>query len=97
MLLSLLPARCLKSVGFTRVEVGPPPPDAYEQLAYGKRVVVAAFVEPADSDPSISQWTMEYQLDMPLRYILAQMQDRTVSQSTYFGVPAQKSPTDFWI
>ena len=34
---------------------------------------------------------------MPLRYILAQMQDRLLSQSTYFGVPAQKSPTDFWI
>jgi tRNA (mo5U34)-methyltransferase len=100
--LSLVPSlpaliHALKSVGFTRVEVVPPPPDAYEQLAYGKRVMVAAFVEPADSDASISQWTMEYQLDMPLRYILAQMQDRTVSQSTYFGVPAQKSPTDFWI
>src|SRR5207244_4262164 len=51
----------LKAVGFTRVEVVPPPPDAYEQLAYGKRVVVAAFVEPAESDGSSSQWTMEYQ------------------------------------
>ena len=100
--LSLVPSlpaliHALRSVGFTRVEVVPPPPDAYEQLAYGKRVVVAAFVEPADSDASISQWTMEYQLDMPLRYILPQIQDRTVNKNTYFGVPAQQSPTDFWI
>ncbi len=34
----------LHKVGFQRVEVLPPPADAYEQLLYGKRVMVAAWV-----------------------------------------------------
>jgi tRNA (mo5U34)-methyltransferase len=34
----------LRKVGFSRVELLPPPADAYEQLRYGKRVMVAAFV-----------------------------------------------------
>ena len=34
----------LHKVGFQRVEVLPPPVDAYEQLLYGKRVMVAAWV-----------------------------------------------------
>jgi tRNA (mo5U34)-methyltransferase len=34
----------LEKVGFTEVEVLQPPADAYEQLLYGKRVVVAACV-----------------------------------------------------
>jgi hypothetical protein len=33
----------LKAVGFARAEVVPPFPDAYEQIASGKRVVVAAW------------------------------------------------------
>jgi tRNA (mo5U34)-methyltransferase len=33
----------LKAVGFARAEVVKPPPGAYEQLAQGKRAVVAAF------------------------------------------------------
>lgn len=32
-------------IGFARVEVVPPPENAYEQLRYGKRVMVAAYVE----------------------------------------------------
>jgi cephalosporin hydroxylase len=40
---------------------------------------------------------MEAHLDTPLRDILPKMQARIVGGSTYFGVPAQKSPTDFWI
>ena len=34
----------LQKVGFSRVEVLKPPPQAYEQLRYGKRVMVAAYV-----------------------------------------------------
>lgn len=34
----------LRKVGFREVEVLQPPPDAYEQLLYGKRVMVAATV-----------------------------------------------------
>ena len=34
----------LKAVGFSSAEVLPPPPDAYEQLRYHKRVMVAARV-----------------------------------------------------
>jgi len=33
----------LKAVGFKRTEVLNPPPDAYEQLASFKRVIVAAY------------------------------------------------------
>jgi SAM-dependent methyltransferase len=40
---------------------------------------------------------MEYNLTTPLRDLLPIMQARIVSSSTYFGVPTQKSPTDFWI
>ncbi len=36
----------LGAVGFPRVEVVPPPEGAYDQLALGKRVVVAAFAQP---------------------------------------------------
>jgi tRNA (mo5U34)-methyltransferase len=37
----------LRAVGFSRVEVVSPPPGAYEQLASGQRVMVAAFADPA--------------------------------------------------
>ncbi|MEP7288401.1 MAG: CmcI family methyltransferase [Chloroflexota bacterium] len=40
---------------------------------------------------------MEEDLDMPVRQLLQIMQDRTVERSTYFGVRAVKSPTDFWV
>lgn len=33
----------LRAAGFARAEVVPPPPDAYEQFAHDKRVIVAAF------------------------------------------------------
>ena len=33
----------MKAVGFDRVELLPPPPDAYEQHRFGKRVMVAAW------------------------------------------------------
>ena len=32
-------------IGFSRVELLPPPADAYEQLRYGKRVMVAGYKE----------------------------------------------------
>ncbi len=35
----------LRKLGFARVEVLPPPADAYEQLLHGKRVMVAAWVD----------------------------------------------------
>lgn len=34
----------MRKVGFRRVELLTPPPDAYEQLKYGKRVMVAGYV-----------------------------------------------------
>ena len=40
---------------------------------------------------------MEQHLDMPLRDLLPIIQDRHASQSTYFGIPTQKHPYDFWI
>jgi cephalosporin hydroxylase len=40
---------------------------------------------------------MEHNLATPLRDVLAAMQQRIVGESTYFGVPTQKSPTDFWV
>jgi cephalosporin hydroxylase len=40
---------------------------------------------------------LENSLDLPLRRILPVMQERLVTRSTYFGVPALKNPTDFWI
>ena len=35
----------MRKIGFTRVDILPPPADAYEQLRYGKRVMVAAYIE----------------------------------------------------
>jgi hypothetical protein len=35
----------MRKIGFRRVEVLPPPDNAYEQLRYGKRVMVAGFVD----------------------------------------------------
>ena len=40
---------------------------------------------------------MEDHLDMPLRDVLPIIQDRIVNGTTYFGVRALKSPTDFWV
>jgi len=35
----------MQKVGFPRVEILPPPADAYEQLRYGKRVMVAGYID----------------------------------------------------
>ena len=35
----------MRKIGFARVELVPPPEDAYEQLRYGKRVMVVGYVE----------------------------------------------------
>lgn len=35
----------MRKIGFARVEILPPPADAYEQLRYGKRVMVAAYID----------------------------------------------------
>lgn len=35
----------MRKVGFARVELLPPPADAYEQLAHGKRVMVAGYID----------------------------------------------------
>lgn len=40
---------------------------------------------------------MEDRLDLSLRHVLQIMQDRIMSQSSYFGVKTLKSPIDFWI
>jgi cephalosporin hydroxylase len=40
---------------------------------------------------------MEELLDLPLREVLARMQDRILTQTTYFGIPALKNPLDHWI
>lgn len=40
---------------------------------------------------------MEEALSKPLGEVLELIQDRVVTNSTYFGIPCQRSPTDFWI
>jgi hypothetical protein len=35
----------MRKIGFARVDVLPPPPDAYEQLLHGKRVMVAGYLD----------------------------------------------------
>ncbi|MEP7097741.1 MAG: hypothetical protein ABI748_08775, partial [Dokdonella sp.] len=35
----------MRKIGFARVELVPPPENAYEQLRYGKRVMVVGYVE----------------------------------------------------
>ncbi|HYI08045.1 MAG TPA: CmcI family methyltransferase [Thermoanaerobaculia bacterium] len=40
---------------------------------------------------------MESSLHLPLRDVLARMQARIMSRSTYFGITTFKSPTDFWV
>lgn len=40
---------------------------------------------------------MEDHLDLPLRRVLAIMQDRIRMQSSYFGIRTLKSPLDFWV
>lgn len=40
---------------------------------------------------------MEEHLNCPSHEVLQMMQDRILSESTYFGIKAIKSPTDFWV
>jgi cephalosporin hydroxylase len=40
---------------------------------------------------------MEESLDMPLRAVLQRLQDRLMTESTYFGIKTLKSPVDFWV
>ena len=40
---------------------------------------------------------IENSLDTPLKAILPILQARSVSKTSYFGIPAVKSPLDFWI
>ncbi len=40
---------------------------------------------------------LEESLDVPIRDVLSLMQRRIVTETTYFGVPALKCPTDFWV
>ena len=40
---------------------------------------------------------LEDSMEMPLRRLLLVLQARIVNQSTYFGLPTQKSPLDFWV
>lgn len=40
---------------------------------------------------------MEDRLDMPVRDVLPIMQERIMTQTTYFGIQTLKSPLDFWV
>ena len=40
---------------------------------------------------------MEENLDMPLSKVLPVIQNRILTQNTYFGIRALKSPLDYWI
>jgi len=40
---------------------------------------------------------MEEILNRPLKDALVILQERSLTQSTYFGIPAVKNPLDFWI
>ena len=55
-------------------------------------------VEPAQSTGSAAPAArLETSLDKPLRDVLPVIQERLVSESSYFGVKALKSPLDFWM
>lgn len=45
----------------------------------------------------MSERYMESNLDMPMRQVLEILQERSMSGSTYFGVPAIKCPLDAWV
>jgi cephalosporin hydroxylase len=40
---------------------------------------------------------VEQALDLPLRYVLAAIQDRIMTRTSYFGISTLKSPIDFWV
>jgi cephalosporin hydroxylase len=40
---------------------------------------------------------LENSTDMPLGEVLAVIQDRIMTRTTYFGVPTYKNPMDFWV
>ncbi len=40
---------------------------------------------------------MENCLDMPLREVLSIIQDRIITQTTYFGIETFKNPLDYWV
>lgn len=40
---------------------------------------------------------MEESLELPLKAVLPIIQERLLTRSTYFGVPALKNPLDFWV
>lgn len=40
---------------------------------------------------------LEQSLAVPLAEVLATMQERIVKNTSYFGVPTQKNPLDFWV
>jgi cephalosporin hydroxylase len=40
---------------------------------------------------------MEESLDLPLSEVLQRIQDRLMTESTYFGIKTLKSPADFWV
>ncbi len=55
-------------------------------------------VEPAQSTGSAAPAArLETSLDKPLRDVLPVIQERLVSESSYFGVKALKSPLDSWV
>lgn len=43
------------------------------------------------------KYHLENCLDLPLRQVLQIMQDRLMTESTYFGVKTLKCPVDFWV
>lgn len=52
---------------------------------------------PAPRNATSTMSKMENMLDAPLREVLAIMQDRIVTKTSWFGVQALKSPLDFWV
>ncbi len=41
--------------------------------------------------------TMEHSLRLPLKEVLPIIQDRIMTSTTYFGVPALQNPLDYWV
>jgi cephalosporin hydroxylase len=47
--------------------------------------------------PALPPLYLEEALDVPLRQVLAKLQQRFLTQTSYFGVPTWKNPLDFWV
>ncbi len=65
-------------------------------LSRGFRKLKRIFIKKNTSHPT-NNIHMENNLRMPIKNLLPIMQDRSLQQTKYFGIPTIKNPLDFWI